>query len=105
MRLIGLGPALAFTACLVLVPLATEGQPERRIAFLGPRTPSETVRFLDAFRQGLSDLGWVEGKNITIEYRFAEGKVGRLPDLAAELLSLKVEIVSPRAARSAWSSS
>jgi ABC-type uncharacterized transport system substrate-binding protein len=91
MRVIGL--ALAFTACLILVPLAAEGQPERRIGFLGPRSPSETVRFLDAFRQGLSELGWVEGKNINIEYRFAEGKDERLPDLAAELLRLKVEIV------------
>src|SRR4030095_15098351 len=91
MRVIGL--ALAFTACLILVPLAAEGQPERRIGFLGPRSPSETVRFLDAFRQGLSELGWVEGKNINIEYRFAEGKDERLPDLAGELLRLKVEIV------------
>jgi putative ABC transport system substrate-binding protein len=74
-------------------PLAVEAQ-EHRIGFLGPRTPSQTERFLEAFRQGLSELGWVEGKNITIEYRFAEGKLERLPDLAAELLHRhKVEIV------------
>jgi putative ABC transport system substrate-binding protein len=91
MRLIGLAVVLAVG--LALAPLAAEGQPERRIGFLGPRSPSDTVRPLDAFRTGLRDLGWVEGKNITIEYRFAEGKVERLPDLAAELLGLKVEIV------------
>jgi putative tryptophan/tyrosine transport system substrate-binding protein len=94
MRLIGLAVVLALS--LTLAPIAADGQQEsrvHRIGFLGPRAPSETMRFLDAFRQGLSDLGWVAGKNITIEYRFAEGKVERLPDLAAELLGLKVEIV------------
>ena len=70
MRRIGL--AVVIIVCLAFASLAAEGQPERRIAFLGPRTPSETVRVLDAFRQGLSDLGWIEGRNITIEYRFAE---------------------------------
>ena len=85
----------AFLGALGLlgVPATVAAQPERRIAFLGPRTPSETVRFLEAFRQGLSELGWVEGKNINIEYRFAEGKDERLRDLAAEVLRLKVEIV------------
>jgi putative tryptophan/tyrosine transport system substrate-binding protein len=91
MRLIGL--AVVLTLSLLLAPLAVEAQ-EHRIGFLGPRTPSQTERFLEAFRQGLSELGWVEGKNITIEYRFAEGKLERLPDLAAELLHRhKVEIV------------
>jgi ABC-type uncharacterized transport system substrate-binding protein len=95
MRRIGLAVVLAVS--VILAPLAGEGQKEgsvHRIGFLGPRSPSETERFLEAFRQGLSDLGWAEGKNITIEYRFAEGKRERLPDLAAELLGRhKVEIV------------
>ena len=54
----------AFLCALGLlgVPAAVAAQPERRIAFLGPRTPSETLRFLEAFRQGLSDLGWVEAR-------------------------------------------
>jgi ABC-type uncharacterized transport system substrate-binding protein len=46
-----------------------------------------------AFQQGLHDLGWVEGHNIAIEYRYAEGKVDRLPDLAAELVRLNVQVL------------
>jgi len=95
MRLIGL--TVVFAVSMFLAPLAAHSQQERSvrwIGFLGPRSPSETARFLKAFRQGLSGPGWVEGKSITIEYRFAEGKVERLPDLAAELLRRhKVEIV------------
>jgi putative ABC transport system substrate-binding protein len=48
---------------------------------------------LDAFRQALRELGWVEGQNIVIDYRFAEGRFDRLPDLAAELVRLKVDII------------
>jgi putative ABC transport system substrate-binding protein len=47
-----------------------------------------------AFRQGLRDLGWIEGRNIVIDYRFAEGRFDRLPDLAAELVRLNVEIIA-----------
>ncbi len=48
---------------------------------------------MEAFRQELSKLGWIEGKNITIEYRFAEQKLERLPELAAELVRLKVDLI------------
>ena len=47
----------------------------------------------NAFRQELSKLGWIEGKNITIEYRFAEQKPERLPELAADLVRLKVDLI------------
>ena len=65
-----------------------------RIGFLDPSTASGTAGLLEAFRQELSKLGWVEGKNITIEYRFAEQKRERVPDLAAaELVRLKVDLI------------
>ena len=64
-----------------------------RIGFLGGASPSVAARPLEAFRQGLRDLGYVEGKNIVIEYRYAEGKFERLPDLAAELVRLKVDLI------------
>src|SRR5882724_8406453 len=77
-------------------PLAAEAQPAGkvpRIGFLGGRTPSDTSPLLDAFRQGLHELGWVEGQNIVLDYRFAEGRFDRLPDLAAEVVRLKVDII------------
>jgi putative tryptophan/tyrosine transport system substrate-binding protein len=64
-----------------------------RIGYLGPSSPTAVSRFTEAFRQGLRELGWVEGQNIVIEYRFAEGQFDRLPRLAAELARLKVDII------------
>ncbi len=81
---------------LLAAPLAAEAQQARkvpRIGFLGTRTPSDTSSAFDAFRQGLRELGWVEGQNIVIEYRWAEGRYERLPTLAAELVRLKVDII------------
>jgi ABC-type uncharacterized transport system substrate-binding protein len=80
-----------------------------RIGFLDPSTASGSAVFLDAFRQELSKLGWIEGKNITIEYRFAEQKSEHLPELAAELVCLKVDLIvtsggpTPLAAKKATS--
>jgi len=64
-----------------------------RIGLLSPFSPSATALWHEAFRQGLRDLGWVEGKNISIEYRYAEGRNDRLPDLVADLVRLKVDII------------
>src|SRR5262252_6341853 len=64
-----------------------------RIGFLERSTASGMAVLLDAFRQELSKLGWIEGKNIAIEYRFAEQKLERLPELAAELVRLKVDVI------------
>ena len=64
-----------------------------RIGFLDPSTTSGSAVLLDAFRQELSKLGWIEGKNLTIEYRFAEQKLERLPELAADLVRLKVDLI------------
>ncbi len=65
----------------------------RRIGLLSPFSPSDTALWHQAFRLGLRDLGWVEGKNISIEYRYAEGRSDRLPDLAADLVRLKVDVI------------
>jgi len=64
-----------------------------RIGFLDGSTASGIAVLLDAFRQELSKLGWIEGKNFTIEYRFAEGKPERIPELAADLVRLKVDLI------------
>jgi len=64
-----------------------------RIGFLDNSTAAGITVFLEAFRRELSKLGWIEGKNITIEYRFAEQKLERLPELAADLVRLKVDLI------------
>jgi putative ABC transport system substrate-binding protein len=64
-----------------------------RIGFLDSSTASGSAVLLEAFRQELNKLGWIEGKNIAIEYRFAEQKLARLPELAAELVRLKVDLI------------
>ena len=98
MRRIVLAVALAFS--VLLAPLAADAQQAAgkvyRIGFLsvlGAPTPSTPAGVLEAFRQGLRELGGVEGQNIVIDYRFAEGRFDRLPDLAAELVRLKVDII------------
>jgi putative ABC transport system substrate-binding protein len=64
-----------------------------RIGYLDPSTASGSAVLLDAFRQEMSRLGWMEGKNIAIEYRFAEQKPERLPELAADLARRKVDLI------------
>jgi putative ABC transport system substrate-binding protein len=84
------------TGGLLAAPLAAEAQQAGRvprIGFLGPASPSNRSPGLDAFRQGLRELGWVEGQNIVIDYRLAEGRYDRLPALAAELARLKADII------------
>ena len=82
-------------AVLLAAPLAAQAQLADKVSrigflFYGASGPSPE---LDAFRQGLRDLGYIEGQNITIEYRFANGQVGRLPELAAELVRLKLDVI------------
>jgi len=86
---------LLTTLLLTTAPAAQAQQPGKmlRIGFLDSSTASSNTRLLDAFRQELSKLGWNEGKNITIEYRFAEQKPERMSELAAELVRLKVDLI------------
>src|SRR6266540_480062 len=94
MRLIGL--AVILTVSLVLAPLVAEGQQAGkmyRIAFLGSTSPSDYASQMTAFRAGLRDLGYVEGRNLLIEFRWAQGKYERLPELAAELVRLKPDVL------------
>ena len=68
-----------------------------RIGYLsGSGDPSTPNPYVEAFRQGLRDLGYIEGKNILVEYRYAEGKADRIPSLVAELVQLKVDVLVSR---------
>jgi putative ABC transport system substrate-binding protein len=77
-------------------PLAARAQAAGqvpRIGFLGLASPTTFASRLEGFRQGLRDLGYVEGTNITVEYRWAEGRYERLPELAADLVRSKVDLI------------
>jgi len=68
------------------------------IGFLGVSSPGPTAPYVVAFRQGLSETGYVEGQNVAIEYRWAEGQYDRLPGLAADLVGRKVDLIATSAA-------
>ena len=77
-------------------PLAADTQPTGkvyRIGYLGMGSATVSPPFVEAFREGLRELGLVEGQNIVIDYRFAEGRFDRLPELAAELVLLRVDVI------------
>jgi putative ABC transport system substrate-binding protein len=86
---------LLITVLLTTTPLAKAQQAGKifRIGYLDPSTAAGSAILLEVFRQELSKLGWIEGKNIAFEYRFAEQKLERLPELAAELVRLKVDLI------------
>jgi len=82
--------------CLLAAPLTADAQPAAkvpRIGFLGNSTAALEANLVGPFREGLRELGYVEGRNILIEYRWAEGKNERLPALIAELIALKVDVI------------
>ena len=95
----------AAAGALLTLPLAAEAQQAEkvsRIGFLSLNTAEISEHLLAAFRQGLRERGWVEGRNIVIELRFAEGNVDRLPLLVAELIHLKVDIIVTGASVATW---
>src|SRR6266480_3611664 len=63
------------------------------VGFLHSASPGPFARAVDAFRQGLNQTGYVEGRNVAVEYRWAEGQYGRLPGLAADLVRLQVSVI------------
>jgi putative tryptophan/tyrosine transport system substrate-binding protein len=81
------------TFAVVPAPLAAGAQQPAKVPRIGYLVPNLAATPPEAFRQGLRDLGYVEGRNLMIEYRDAEGKFERLPALAAELVALKVDII------------
>src|SRR5262245_66367026 len=87
---------LALCAMLFALCASAEAQQPKKVPRIGYLSatsgPTNAGRF-EAFRQGLRELGYVEGKNIFVEWRFAEGKLDRLPALAAELARLKVDVI------------
>jgi ABC-type uncharacterized transport system substrate-binding protein len=98
---------VALAVTLAMCGARAEAQQPKRvpqIGYLGGSSLSAIPARIEAFRQSLRELGYVEGKNIVIDWRWAEGKVDRLPALAAELVRLKVDVIvtgTPQATRSA----
>ena len=90
-----IGLLVIFVTLAACGAVATAQQPAKisRVGFLFVNFPSSTPARYEAFRQGLRELGYVEGKNIVIESRYAEGKVDRLPALLDELVRLKVDVI------------
>jgi len=94
MRRIGL--AIVLILSLVLVPLGVEAQQSTRIptiGFLGASTPAAMRDWVAAFVGGLDELGWIEGRNIKIEYRWADGRTERYAEISNEFVRLKVDVI------------
>jgi putative tryptophan/tyrosine transport system substrate-binding protein len=89
---------LVWLVKLILLTASTfvEAQPAKEVQRIGVLSPNDAANFSkpsDALRQGLRELGYIEGQNLAFEYRYAEGKLARLPELATELIRLKVNVI------------
>ena len=97
-QFLGLICAIVFALCSLLLAPCSSAQAQQptkipRIGFLSAASPSAISARTEAFRQGLREVGYVEGKNIIIEWRSAEGKLDRLSEITAELVDLKVDVI------------
>jgi putative ABC transport system substrate-binding protein len=92
-QIAGLLAMVVILATWAVVAEAQQPKKVARIAFLFGLSPSVSRDRMEAFRQGLTELGYAEGKNIVIEYRWAAGKIERLPALMAELVRLNVDVI------------
>jgi putative ABC transport system substrate-binding protein len=95
MKNAGVSSILVAVAVFAVGVIAEAQQPKKvpRIGYLAAAPSSANPARIEAFRQGVRELGYVEGKNIVIEWRFADGKLERLPEFAAELVRLKVDVI------------
>ena len=96
MRLWTVGLVVTLALAVLVAPLLANAQPRERVPRIGVlsfSSPAERGPTLEGFRQGLHELGWVEGQSIAIEWRWAEGTLERLPELAAELVRRNVEVI------------
>ena len=85
--------AYIFCAILLVHSNAASAQQMPRLGFLGTTSPSDISARVEMFRQGLREVGYIEGQNIVVEYRWAEGRPDRLSKLAAELVNLPVDLI------------
>jgi len=95
----------AFASVLLTLPLAIEAQEARRVPRVGyvVQNKAEVSQHqLAAFREGMRERGWVDGQNVVVEARFAEGNVERLPALVAELIRLKVDVIVTTSSATTW---
>src|SRR3989454_9469334 len=94
MRLIGLAVILALSFVLAPSPVgAQQTEKVARIAFLSSSSAAASQATIDAFTQGLREFGYLEGRNILIEYRWADGHYERLPGLAKEVVGMNVDVI------------
>jgi putative tryptophan/tyrosine transport system substrate-binding protein len=86
---------LVAVVLLALAVIAEAQQPKKvyRLGYLSAQEPARESARAEAIRRALRELGYIEGQNIAIEYRYADGKIDRFPELAAELVRLKVDII------------
>jgi putative tryptophan/tyrosine transport system substrate-binding protein len=87
---------LALSTLLSVLSFPVEAQPPKkvpRVGVLNSGSRSSDSINIDSFREGLRELGYAEGKNIALEYRYADGDLGRFSNLASELVQLKVDVI------------